>query len=265
MIFLQLIPMAGSYNRRTEDREGIGAVIAAVEKEYRLFDTFFANLHSYHQHVKQELAKLPAGNSVDVNTMLIGKWQHLQHIRERFEFLDFALGNSDLSLTPQQLDTLWQSIVVQGLTMEERDLGLQWIETSHSTTNNKEYASLSDESIEYIFDNKFAELDFAALTVQGLYSFEFLFRKVNSKRKKIVVYESRDKEFSVQSFELDGLALLWRVVLECRNAEVGKSAVQLMTRLYKSVSNSTSCKYANIAPPTHSLTHSFFFHSLRRN
>lgn len=227
---------AGSYNRR-EEREGIGAVITAAEKEYHLFDTFFANLHIYHQHVKQELAKLPAGHAVDINTMLIGKWQHLQHIRERFEFLDFTLGNSDLSLAPQQLDTLWQSIVVQGLTVEERDLGLQWIETSRSTTNNKEYASLTDESIEYIFDHKFAELDFATLTVQGLNSFEFLFRIVNANRKKIVVYESRDKEFAVLSFDLDGLALLWRIVLECRHVEVGKSAVQLMTRLYKAVSS----------------------------
>jgi ubiquitin carboxyl-terminal hydrolase 34 len=224
----------GSYNRR-EERDGISAVIAAAEKEYHLFDTFFANLHAYHQHVKQELAKLPAGHAVDINTMLIGKWQHLQHIRERFEFLDFTLGNSDLSLAPQQLDALWQSIVVQGLTVEERDLGLQWIETSRSTTNNKEYASLTDESIEYIFDHKFAELDFAALTVQGLNAFEFLFRIVNAHRKKIVVYESRDKEYAVLSFELDGLALLWRIVLECRHAEVGKSAVQLMTRLYKSL------------------------------
>jgi hypothetical protein len=139
-------------------------VIAAVEKEYQLFDTFFANLRVYHQHVKQELAKLPS-QAQDVNSLLVGKWQHLQQIRERFEFLDFTLGNSDLSLTPQQLDALWQSTVVQGLTVEERDLGLQWIETSRSTTNNKEYASLSDESIEYIFDHKFAELDFATLTM----------------------------------------------------------------------------------------------------
>jgi hypothetical protein len=72
--------------------------------------------------------------------------------------------------------------------------------------------------------------------VQGLNAFEFLFRNVNSRRKKLTVHDSRDKELAVHSFELDGLALLWRIVLECRSAEVGKSAVQMMTRLYKSVS-----------------------------
>jgi hypothetical protein len=77
------------------------------------------------------------------------------------------------------------------------------------------------------------------LTPPGFEFFEYLFKHVNTKCKRLeIVNDYRGlptKDFKVLSFDIIGMDMLWRICLETFDSEVGQSAIALLNRIYKSV------------------------------
>jgi hypothetical protein len=110
-------------------------LIGQIEKQFGMLSLFFKDLQRYKETVQTAVAN--ARTHIDINNFVIGKFTHLQHMKERLEFLDFVLGNSKITLTCEQLDVLWDCTIVKALTPEERDIGFQWFENANTSTANK--------------------------------------------------------------------------------------------------------------------------------
>lgn len=117
----------GTYpDKRTKKEDSIPTVIEWLDSEYNLLNLFFATL----LHLKQQ-AKLAVTDNI--NQFIIGREPYLTQIRERLDFLDYILSWSDLMLTSQQIDLLWDYIILQAQSAEERDAGFQWLENARGS------------------------------------------------------------------------------------------------------------------------------------
>ncbi len=90
------------------------------------------------------------------------------------------MSHSPIMLTQEQIDTFWDSIILDALTAEERDSGFSWIQ---NIRNSQQYQALSGEATQYIFEKKVPALDFTTLTSRGFFFFEYFFRYVNWNNK----------------------------------------------------------------------------------
>ena len=107
-----------------------------------------ADLENYKQKARSRLVRVAGkGETIDWNKMiLLGKFPHLQQIivcvlahddglifeKERLEFLEFILIHSNLQLEIKELELLWQCVVQQALTSQERDTAFTWLERTRS-------------------------------------------------------------------------------------------------------------------------------------
>jgi hypothetical protein len=76
------------------------------------------------------------GTSGLANSMTIdySKRPHLLQLRLRLDFLEYILLNSALSLNADGLDTLWDAVITQALSAEEREIGFRWLESQNSAS-----------------------------------------------------------------------------------------------------------------------------------
>lgn len=56
------------------------------------------------------------------------KQNHLNQIKDRFDFLDYIVLRSDLLLSNEQMDIFWVCCINDAIFQEERDLAFQWLE-----------------------------------------------------------------------------------------------------------------------------------------
>jgi ubiquitin carboxyl-terminal hydrolase 34 len=233
---LQLLTkIFGTYPKRKDEKDSVVKLIDQLDAEQNLLQFFFKDLQKYKEMVQDAVNN--RGTKVDINNLVIGKFTHLQHIGERLGFLDFVLGNSNIIVSNEQLDILWNCTIINALTPEERDMSFQWFENANSG-NDKQFLSFTKPALQYLFEKKFPEIDMATLTLHGFNFFEYLFKTINVELKRFEPATDRmtpGRDFVVCTFDIVGIDLLWRICLEAHNTEVSQLAIDLLNRLYKSI------------------------------
>lgn len=120
----------GTYpDKKNKKMDNISSVIEWLETNYKLLDLFFEELVHYKSLAKNALSNIKSIETINLdNQNLVGKLSHLQQIKERLDFLEFILKNSNLLLSIKQIDIFWSCIILNPLTYQERELGFSWLE-----------------------------------------------------------------------------------------------------------------------------------------
>ncbi|KNC51052.1 uncharacterized protein AMSG_12028 [Thecamonas trahens ATCC 50062] len=209
--------------------DSMASVVAWLAEEHALLDVFFADLVHYKAAASAAAVAARASGADDdaINrSKLFGAQGHIVNIRERLQFLNTVLTMSDVGLNHEQVDALWESLVVSPTTVLEQEEAFRWLENTCAVPE-----SFSYELVRYIFDVKARDLSFVSITLQGYRFYEYFFRYINWKEKRFE--QSGTTHFSVLSLQLIGIDGLWRLAWEARDAEVGDAAYNILIRLYQ--------------------------------
>jgi hypothetical protein len=119
---------------------------------------------------------------------------------------------------------------VDALTLEERDHGFLWVQ---NVRNSQQFQAITEESTQYIFEQKVPLMDFSALTQKGFHFFEYFFRYVNWFLKR---FDQGDNGvFRVLNPELVGIDNAWRAAIEPKDDGVAMQAIEFLNKLHKTV------------------------------
>lgn len=213
--------------------EAQAQMIDLLEVNSGLMATFFEDLHRFKSKAKEAAKALAdAGQTgVDLNQQaLVGKQAYIFQIKDRLDFLEYILSHSPLVLQAPQIDAFWASVIVDALTLEERDHGFLWVQ---NVRNSQQFQAITEESTQYIFEQKVPLMDFSALTQKGFHFFEYFFRYVNWFLKR---FDQGDNGvFRVLNFDLVGIDNAWRAAVEPKDDSVAMQAIEFLNKLHKTV------------------------------
>lgn len=220
--------------KKEKGMEAQAQMIDLLEVNSGLMATFFEDLHRFKSKAKEAAKALAdAGQTgVDLNQQaLVGKQAYIFQIKDRLDFLEYILSHSPLVLQAPQIDAFWASVIVDALTLEERDHGFLWVQ---NVRNSQQFQAITEESTQYIFEQKVPLMDFSALTQKGFHFFEYFFRYVNWFLKR---FDQGDNGvFRVLNFDLVGIDNAWRAAVEPKDDSVAMQAIEFLNKLHKTTS-----------------------------
>lgn len=220
-----------TYPKKSKNSDSVSSVINWLNSTHKLLDIVFKDLAHYKMEAKSRASQI-LSNETDLNSaILVGKIPHFVQIKDRLDFLEYVLPNSQLMLSLEQLDNFWSSMILNAVTHEERDSAFAWIENARGLSFA--HSPFSDEATQYLFLKKIPQLDFSSLSVQGFSLFEFFFRYVNWKAEKFTQDES---DYRVLSFDLIGMNTLLEISLQATDPVVGQQAISFINNLQKNLS-----------------------------
>jgi hypothetical protein len=190
---------------------------------------FFNDLKLYKNSVGDKLS-----SETPVVNVKMGWYTHQEHIQTRLKFLEFILSNSSLLLSVEQVDTLWDCLVVKAVNVEEREMLFVWLENTR--VNNKDgFLAFSENVIDHLFMEKMSMMDCSTLSVSGYKVFERYFLYINEKNNKLKRIEKKNEspEFYVISPDMFGMNNMWIIALDALQNEVGLSAIKRLSSLYQ--------------------------------
>jgi len=224
-----LVKILESYPAKTEKGgQPRLQTINYLEEESHLMTIFFEDMVRY-----KKLAHSAASQHSEADlsyAVLQGKSTHYTQIKDRLDFVEHVVYNSELVLSNEQFETLFSCLIFGALTLEERDLAFQFL------TNIALYLAqrFPQATGDYLLGQQVPRFDFPNLTIKGYQCVENLFRFHNWKLRKL---DWNDKqEQTVLDTELFGIANLWRAALEVLNEQVAASAVSFLNGLHKKLS-----------------------------
>ena len=130
---LETLPISGNYQSRQQESQ-LALAIDNIEKEFELLDKFFADLVRFKKDVAASIVKLGLSNDqilqMDWNVEKIASSRpYLNDLSVRMEFLYMLLRNSsNIILTQDHIDALWNCLIAQSICKEERELCYRWLQ-----------------------------------------------------------------------------------------------------------------------------------------
>ncbi|ETO16136.1 Ubiquitin carboxyl-terminal hydrolase family protein, partial [Reticulomyxa filosa] len=213
-------------------------IIAKLNTQYAMMKHFFADIEFFKEKASAKAKEirtaynekeLSAKYFAAVNQMKsVGspRFSYLDEVKERLDFLDFILGFSNLRLEKQEIDIIWNSMVVNCLTPDEREEAFKWFQ---KMMTGLRFRSLGDDLPQHLFINKFlTDIPPGSITLPAYESFEKFFLFVNQRKGNIEVIE-HEKTFYVTNFdELIGIDYLWLIVLNTHQETVSQKSISFL-------------------------------------
>ena len=216
-------------------------VIAYLNDQYRVVDSFVADLCAFKQHSVQLLQAQHVQPSAINNTVISSFTSYLSHIRERLNFLHYLLSHAPgiVSLTQQHMDVLWQQLYVNSLTVAEKEQLFRFLRLCVARHNK---GALSDALSMHVFERLLLPSlqSPQSLTVSHYTAFESFFFHINFIHRKVNGTSADDVVVTSDDFSLYGLDTLWRIAFECSTPQVSSKAIQLLNTLHENGSEDTT-------------------------
>ena len=213
-------------------------VIAYLNEQYHVVDSFVADLCAFKRHAEQLLQAQHVPPAAVNNTVVSSFTSYLSHIRERLNFLHYLLSHAPgvVALTQQHMSVLWQQLYVDALTAAEKEQLFRFLRLCVARHNK---GALSDELAMHVFQALLLPSlqSPQSLAVPHYTAFESFFFHVNFIDRKVNGTGCEDVVVTSTDFSLHGLDTLWRVALECSTAAVSGKAIQLLNTLHESGSD----------------------------
>jgi hypothetical protein len=190
--------------------------------------------------VLAEIPKLKASFSLASVDTVIGPSGRTfaQHITARFDFIEFLLSRTALTVSLSQARFLWKECVVCSVSSSERDRCLQWFTAScvalsrDSSGLDGSKLSMDGPTAAAVFDSDISDPMFLkTMGVNGFACFRVYFLYVNTVNRKISKGGQRVDDFQVVDWSLQGLEQLWRIVLDTDSEDIAGIAVSFLTML----------------------------------
>ncbi|KAG3097443.1 hypothetical protein PI125_g15684 [Phytophthora idaei] len=186
---------------------------------------------------------------------------HVSEIKNRLLALRAAWiidksGDKESSFTEEQLNSVWELMIVDAFLLDEAALCFQWIELCMNTplqkNLNKENAASSRALMpisiaEYLLTTKFSTLSGDHITLSMLCCFHSIFRRINILRGGLEIFTtsgeitsptgrtSSEKEESVELMTgqpLVGLDELWQLAVKATDSAVAEEIITLLASFH---------------------------------
>lgn len=248
-----------------------GPLLCRLDEEQLLLSVIFHALTEYKRMAvataqeSTEKGDLEEGQELG-SLKLCGNASHHETMQDFFGLLEFILTHSSLMLNTEQIDSLWQSLVVNTISEVDRDRAFVWLDSlvKNAKLGHKPF---SDEDCMYILLQKIPTLEFNSLSFAGynLVQCYFYYANLNKATLPQQVYHSRlraaadasrateddsppaDKsEFVVEAKEpmcskLIGVEMIWKAALSMENEEASKKAMAFLSSMYQSPLEVNEC------------------------
>ena len=212
----------------------------------RMMDLFFADLQHYKQTVVAKAQALQSdGRDLHNDTRLNGIFTHESQIRHRLDFLLHVYRNSDLFLSMDQIRTFWDCLIVNPLTLQEQDMGFDWLKGIRSTPTAP-VCGLSNEAVRFLFCECLEKFPIRTLSTSGYSLLETHFILLNSLDERLSLQkfeaglplnrQQQKGRFVVNHQELIGYELLYHAATTCTSSQVGQKSIQFLIELQRHVS-----------------------------
>uniref|UniRef100_A0A7S1G6F9 UBP34/UBP24/USP9X/USP9Y-like ARM repeat region domain-containing protein n=1 Tax=Bicosoecida sp. CB-2014 TaxID=1486930 RepID=A0A7S1G6F9_9STRA len=246
---------------RESSAEGVMSradLIASLELEHNLIGTWFAMLLEFKKMAADTVAGMAEGmgeelSEESIEALPIGdsRDRFLDELKELLVFLSFVVGSSDVMLTPEQVDTLWDALNTRALTEGERGVCFTWFtdackELSKATKAGADGAAASAEApapkrgtffTEEValgfFHHKMSDVrGVEPMTGPGFNCLRTYFLFANHRGGAIRLLESgADGAFEVLDLDLAGIDIVWKVVFHASAPRTALSAVAFLISL----------------------------------
>lgn len=167
--------------------------------------------------------------------------QKSKPLEGRLSMLEFLLTNSGLSLSQEQIFTLWDSLVP--LPANDRDSVLEWLETAafgylvkdpfisgeQSGKANK-LPILEPDTCAALFAERICTFPKALFSMAVLKLFRRFLLSVGLRNK--VLHRTDENEILVKDFDFPGLDQLWEIGMDATDSKVASSALSLLRQFY---------------------------------
>ena len=235
----------------TTDPTSKAEAIEFLVNEHNFLEAFFENLLLF----KAECLKKVENRSEDIsNVVLFERVKYKEEIEERLSLLQTLVsGAYNITLTRQQMDTLWETFLKQSLCAVEREYYLKWL--SDATESQSQGKKVFDDSDIYsFFIEKVANIqdDYREMQLEGFGVFKSYFLLVNVSSKKMQqvskqnyamsssFYQSeytKDFEYQilVSPLNLEGMKCLRKIMIEVNSEAVLSNASELFHELYDNI------------------------------
>jgi len=160
-------------------------------------------------------------------------------LKALLEFLEFILTQSELVISVEQANRLWDSVTKTD--HPDRNHVYQWFETvQHSYLESNPYGdqvskfpAFSPAVTESLF-NKMTCLDHNSLSADGFRMYRRFFLGVNARKKKL--RRLGEDSFRVCDFDLIGLEMFWNIGISSKETNVALLALSYLRKIYENVS-----------------------------
>jgi len=263
-------------------QEGVeGPLLCRLDEEQLLLSVVFHALTEYKRQAavaaKEAItAGLEEGQTVD-NLILCGTMTHEETMQDFLVLLEFVVNHSSLMLNKQQIDSLWESLVVNTISAGDQNRAFRWLEGLRATAKPG-CTPFTDEDSNYMLLKKVPTLDFAALSLEGYQLAQRYFyhanlsmgtlpQQVHHSRLMAAADKAKAKKAAAEAGEgtstaddtaevasqaageveplcgkLVGTEIIWRAALEIQDDTASKRAMAFLSTLYKSPLEGAACK-----------------------
>eukprot|EP01084_Bolivina_argentea_P313674 543215_1 len=220
-------------------------IIGHLHDEAKLLDHFFDDVKHFKEIAAQgtkdeQKQQNKFVNDEQQNNVCIApsKIKYLDEIKERLQFLQYVLlNNHTIKLTEDHANTLWESFVVNALTLKERELTFGSFKKMVHSGRPLKYIYLQEAVPEILFTNHMM-IDIATenMTLPAYDCFERYFVFVNCQKNHLQMLYS-NKAFMVNNYDhLIGLDMLWEIALKSKNDIVHKKSTDMINKICNRVS-----------------------------
>lgn len=194
---------------------------------------------------KETATSAVPARTIDVAQVPVGKSRiaHLEQVKLRLRFLEYALCNSSLAISTDGVDLLWDCFITQALCSAERELAFAFLEKPNQNADG--YPILPESVLQHIFSNKMLKIDGSQLSMAGYRLFERYFVTLNEKNSKVkrIQPASADVDssgvippaaasFVALASDLIGFENLWDIALSSEDPTVADVAVEFLNNLH---------------------------------
>ncbi|ETO31823.1 hypothetical protein RFI_05294, partial [Reticulomyxa filosa] len=220
-------------------------IIEHLNTDFSMMKNFFADIQYFKEkaNAKAKEVRSACEHKEDYHTAINqmkcipgARFVYLDEIKERLDFLDFVLNQSKIRFKKEHIDTIWDAMVVNCLTPEEREEAFKWFRKLMAGSQQK---SLEDDIPEHLFINKFLkDMTPESMTLPAYDSFEKFFLLVNHNKKNIQMVDN-EKSFYVTNYDdLIGVDYLWKISIVFLNSvcnRLGSDLKPQVGRIRKSI------------------------------
>jgi len=235
-----------------------GSAIESMEKEMDLLGVFFKNFDCYLKAFREKVTQVPESDEDDLEGLIIcDETIHDMQISERFNFLQFCLGNSRLVLPLVDLEYLWDNFIVQKTTDSDAQMMLKWLKEAIDATEQKNKPYFETADIQTFFNEKMSneDVDFQSFTIEGYNCFQSLFVMVNKEAELLRVdrrtsgvtsisntsYGNSSSRVEYEYYlndcpkKLKGFSSITSIILDVRDFKVAEKALEFLNKLLQNI------------------------------
>ncbi|KAJ7514417.1 hypothetical protein O6H91_23G042900 [Diphasiastrum complanatum] len=199
-------------------------------KDHGVLHMVVNNLEGYMALARSLSFENAAGlKSCDSSLVVDGHYTHEEHVKERLDFLLFALQYGNVSLAWDAAERLWDCLVEKPACDFDKERGLQWF-----CDALERFTTISLEAQVNILTRKVTCVDPALLSSTAWRCFMRLFSWVNLKEKKLELLA--DEGHVTYDLDLIGLPYVWKVALQSPVERIVDDSIELLRDVHTSLS-----------------------------